>query len=87
MAVKGKGRQPGFKMGPEHRAKIANSNILNSLIKFAEGGTTPEEYPPHRVTASLGLLKKIMPDMTENMHMGMGENGEVIFKTIYEVKK
>jgi len=60
-----RGRTAGFVMGPEHRDKIKNSNILRELIKFAEGETDAETYPPHRVTASLGLLKKIMPDITE----------------------
>lgn len=71
-------------MGPEHRTKIANSQILKGLIEFAEGKTSAELYPPHRVTASLGLLKKIMPDMTENMVKGEGPEGEIIFKTILE---
>jgi len=74
-----RGRQPGFKMGPEHRAKIENSKILMGLIKFAEGETKQEDYPPHRVTASLGLLKKIMPDLAALDVGGSGENGEVEF--------
>ena len=61
-------------MGAEHRTKIANSKILNELLRFAEGEIGPDEYPPHRVTATLGLLKKIMPDMTENMVKGDPEN-------------
>lgn len=65
-----KGREAGFQMGAEHRTKIANSRILNNLIDFAEGGISPEDFPPHRVTAALGLLKKVMPDMTEAMVKG-----------------
>lgn len=57
-------------MSEEHRTKIGKSKILNELIRFAEGQVTPEEYPPHRVTAALGLLKKVMPDMTETMVKG-----------------
>jgi hypothetical protein len=74
-----RGRQAGFKMGPEHRGKIANSNILKGLIEFAEGKIKHEDYPPHRVTASLGLLKKIMPDLAAMDVSGSGENGEVEF--------
>lgn len=61
-------------MGQEHRTKIANSKILSELVKFAEGKTKPDEYPPHRVTAALGLLKKVMPDLTENMIKGDEDN-------------
>lgn len=61
-------------MGSEHRSKIGNSKILNELIRFAEGEIPPDEYPPHRVTAALGCLKKVMPDMTENMIKGDSES-------------
>lgn len=60
-----RGRKPGFQMDPEHRTKIANSQILKRLIEFSEGKIEPEKYPPHRVTASLGLLRKIMPDLQQ----------------------
>jgi len=60
-----KGRKAGFHMGPEHRAKIANSMILSNLIKFAEGEVNcPIDYQQAQV--GLGLLRKVMPDMTEN---------------------
>lgn len=61
-------------MTDEHRAKIANSQILKGLIEFAEGKTAADEYPPHRVTAALGLLKKVMPDMTHTEVAGDKEN-------------
>ena len=68
-------------MGSHHRDKIKNSNILNALIKHVEG---KQEMSSSQVTAGLGLLKKIMPDMTENMVKGEGPKGEIIFKTILE---
>lgn len=80
----GRGRKPGFVMGPEHRDKIKNSNILRELIKFAQGETPPEAYPPHRVTASLGLLRKIMPDMTENMVKG-DQDAPLVTKIVNEI--
>jgi hypothetical protein len=58
-----RGRQPGFKMPEAHRTKIANSKILNRLISFAEG-KEGVEMAPHQVTAALGLIKKVLPDMT-----------------------
>lgn len=56
-----RGRKPGFVMSDEHRVKIQNSNILSVLIRHVEG---TEEVSPARVTAALGLLKKVLPDLT-----------------------
>ena len=70
-------------MSEEHRTKIGKSKILSRLIKFAEG-QEGVEMQPHQVTAALGLMKKYMPDLTHNEHEGSGENGEIIFKTVYE---
>jgi hypothetical protein len=64
-----RGRQPGFKMTNEHRAKIANSNILNALIEHVEG---TRDMSSTQVTAGIALLKKVMPDMTYNEHAGEG---------------
>ena len=48
-------------MGEEHRRKIQNSNILKALIEHAEG---QREMSSTQVTAALGLLKKVMPDLS-----------------------
>lgn len=56
----GRGRKPGFTMSHEHRVKIQNSNILNALIEHVEG---IREMSPSQVTAGLGLLRKVMPDL------------------------
>lgn len=56
-----RGRKPGFKMTDEHRAKIQNSNILNALIEHVEG---KREMSPSQVSAGLGLLRKVMPDLS-----------------------
>jgi hypothetical protein len=55
-----KGRSPGFVMPEEHRVKIQNSNILNALIEHATG---KREMSASQVSAGLGLLKKVMPDL------------------------
>jgi crossover junction endodeoxyribonuclease RuvC len=55
-----RGREPGFRMSEEHRTKIQNSRILRVLIDHIEGR---EEISPARVTAALGLLKKVLPDL------------------------
>ncbi len=76
-----RGRKPGFRMSDEHRVKIQNSNILNALIEHVEG---TREMGPSQVTAGLGLLKKVLPDLTENMVIGAGENGEVVMRFKFE---
>ena len=47
-------------MSDEHRTKIANSQILKCLIEHVEG---KREMSATQVTAGLGLLKKVMPDL------------------------
>jgi len=47
-------------MSDEHRQKIANSLVLTNLIEHAEG---KRDMKPSAVTAGLGLLKKILPDL------------------------
>ncbi len=61
-----RGRSP-YVMGEEHRLKIANSNILNCLIGHTQGD---REMSPSQVTAGLGLLRKVMPDLAIMEHQG-----------------
>ena len=63
---------PSFSMSNEHRVKIQNSNILNALIEHASG---EREMSATQVTAGLGLLRKIMPDLAATQISGEGENG------------
>lgn len=56
-----RGRKPGFVMSDEHRVKIQNSNILNALIEHVQG---QREMSSTQVSAGLGLLKKVMPDLS-----------------------
>ena len=67
---------PSYQMSNHHRDKIKNSNILNALVEHVEGS---REMSSSQVTAGLGLLKKIMPDMTENMIKG-DENAPLVHK-------
>lgn len=55
-----RGRTAGFEMSNSHRDKIKNSNILNALIEHSEGR---REMSATQVTAGLGLLKKVLPDL------------------------
>lgn len=56
----GRGRKAGFRMSEEHRVKIQNSNILNALIEHATG---ERDMSATQVSAGLGLLKKVLPDL------------------------
>jgi len=47
-------------MSDEHRVKIQNSNVLNALIEHVEGR---REMSATQVSAGLGLLRKILPDL------------------------
>jgi len=47
-------------MSEEHRLKIAKSNVLNYLLKHAEG---EREMSATQVTAAIALLKKFVPDL------------------------
>jgi len=58
--VTDRGRQPGFRMSDEHRVKIKNSNILNALIEHIEGR---RDMSATQVSAGLGLLRKVLPDL------------------------
>lgn len=56
-----RGRKPGFIMPEEHRTKIGNSQILKYLIEHVEG---KRDMSSTQVSAGLGLLKKVMPDLS-----------------------
>lgn len=62
---------PAYQMSNAHRDKIKNSNILNALLEHVEG---KREMSSTQVTAGLGLLKKVMPDLA-NVQIETGENG------------
>jgi hypothetical protein len=62
---------PSYAMSNEHRGKIQNSSILRCLIEHVEG---KRDLTATQVTAGLGLLKKIMPDLAASADTGsLGE--------------
>jgi len=78
------GRPKGFVMSHEHRVKIQNSNILRALIDHVEG---TREMSSSQVSAGLGLLKKILPDICSVTLQGDGDEPiRIAFRTIYENK-
>ena len=58
---------PEFRLGTEHRLKIANSNILSYLIETAEGR---REMTPVQAQVSIALMKKVLPDLAAVEHTG-----------------
>lgn len=54
-------------MTEEHRTKISNSQILNRLIKAAEGEL---ELNAVQASVGLGLLRKVMPDLASTALTG-----------------
>lgn len=66
-----RGRRSGFVMPEEHRVKIQNSNILNALIEHATG---QRDMSATQVSAGLGLLRKVMPDLAATTISGDPEN-------------
>jgi hypothetical protein len=65
-----KGEQFETRMSNEHRVKIQNSNILNALIEHVTG---EREMSSTQVSAGLGLLRKVMPDLANTTIEG-GDN-------------
>lgn len=61
-------------MSDEHRVKIQNSNILNALIEHAEGS---RPMSATQVSAALGLLRKVMPDLAAVEHSGEVEHNYI----------
>lgn len=53
------------RLNPKHdeltRDKIKTSQLINRLMALANGTV---EMPPHAVTAALGLLRKVLPDIS-----------------------
>jgi hypothetical protein len=78
----GRGRQPGFQMGAEHRTKIANSKVLKHLIDHATG---KRDMTSTQVTAALGLLDRVMPKLQSTTLDG-DVSTTIIRKTVYEAK-
>lgn len=79
MAAK-KGRS--YQMSNEHRDKIKNSNILNVLIEHVHGN---RDMTSSQVTAGLGLLKKVMPDL-QSVDPDTGKGGIVVHLPIGSLK-
>lgn len=61
-------------MSNEHRVKIQNSNILKALIEHVQGD---REMSATQVSAGLGLLRKVMPDLATTTVQGDEDGGPI----------
>jgi hypothetical protein len=73
------------------REKIKTSQLVNRLQDFVLDGVDPKtgnpiEIDSARLKAIEILLRKSLPDLSAVTHEGGGENGEILFRTIYETK-
>jgi len=62
-------------MSEQHKTKLANSQILNRLIKFCEGQLDME---PHRASACVAMARKIVPDLASIEHSGDVQTSYVV---------
>lgn len=74
---------PTYVMTNDHRDKIKNSNILNCLLEHVCGN---REMSATQVSAGLGLLKKVMPDLAtlqlENTPDADGNPTELLIRVV-----
>ena len=65
-------------MSDAHRVKIQNSNVLNALVEHVEG---KREMSATQVSAGLGLLRKVLPDLSTVTVQGDEQGGPVTLVT------
>lgn len=73
------------------KKKIQASQLINRLQNHAlctadDPNAAKKIMNADQVRAAFGLLDKVLPNLKAIEHSGTGENGEVIFKTIYETR-
>ncbi len=65
----------------ETRAKIQAAQIINRLHNHLMGKVDMDSA---QVSSAKTLLAKVLPDLKAVELSGQGDNGEVVFKTVYE---
>lgn len=73
-------------LSKQDRATIQASGVLQALIAYVEGG---QKMDPSQVTAALGLLKKVLPDISSvaSPDQAGGEPPTILFQNIYESRE
>ena len=66
----------------EVKKKIQTSQLINRL---QENALSDEEFmTPGQIASATSLLDRTIPKLKAIEHSGQGENGEIIFRTVYE---
>lgn len=78
------GRKAGFRHSEDTRSKIKAQQIINRLQAHVDADEPLLDAS--QVNAAKALLNKVLPDLKAIEHSGQGENGEIIFQTVYETK-
>lgn len=73
------------KISEEVKKKIQTSQLINRLQKNALA--EDEIMTAGQIASANSLLDRVVPKLKAIEHSGQGENGEIIFQTIYETKK
>ena len=68
----------------EVKKKIQTSQLINRLQTNALA--EQEIMTPGQIASANALLDRVLPKLKAVEHSGTGENGEIIFQTIYETK-
>ena len=66
------------------KKKIQASQLINRLQENAL--SDQETMTPGQIASANSLLDRVVPKLKAIEHSGTGENGEIIFQTIYETK-
>lgn len=68
----------------EVKEKISTSQLINRLQSNA---LSNEEFlTPGQIASINSLLDRVVPKLKAVEHSGVGDNGEIIFQTVYETK-
>lgn len=78
------GRKAGFRHNEDTRAKIQASMLINRLESHVQANEPILDAS--QVNAAKALLNKVLPDLKAVELSGQGENGEIVFQTVYEAK-
>ena len=68
----------------EVKKKIQTSQLINRLQKNALADV--EIMTTGQIASANALLDRVLPKLKAIEHSGQGENGEIIFQTVYEAK-
>ncbi|MBM1556677.1 hypothetical protein JQV19_08455 [Sulfitobacter mediterraneus] len=78
------GRKAGFRHNEDTRNKIKATQLINRLMNHINADEPLLDAS--QVNAAKALLNKVLPDLKAVEHSGGGENGEIVFRTVYETK-